>query len=158
MRTSRVIIVMIGFLIATGIVATPVYMRGEFFSPAAALNLPPVAADDTYTRHGGGTIGPLLQNDSDPEGDLMHVQIETFPAQGQLFGIDGNSFTYALNSQSFIGTDTFTYKACDNSNACSGVATVTVNIVNQAPVAGSDSYTVHGGTNVGPMMANDSRS
>ena len=118
-------------------------------------NSPPIANDDTYTRHGNGTIGPLLQNDSDPEGDPMHVQIVTFPTQGQLFGIDGNSFTYGRNSQSFFGTDTFTYKACDNSNACSGVATVTINIVNQAPVAVGDSYTVHGGTTIGPMMAND---
>lgn len=119
-------------------------------------NSPPIANDDTYTRHGNGTIGPLLQNDSDPEGDPMHVQIVTFPTQGQLFGLDGNSFTYGRNSQSFFGTDSFTYKACDNNNACSGVATVTINIVNHAPVATADSYPVHGGTTIGPMMVNDS--
>jgi RHS repeat-associated protein len=97
----------------------------------------------------------LLQNDSDPEGDPMHVQIVTFPSQGQLFGIDGNSFTYGRNSQSYFGTDSFIYKACDNNNNCSSVATVTINIVNRAPVATDDFYPVHGGTTIGPLMAND---
>jgi RHS repeat-associated protein len=123
---------------------------------SSEINLPPTANADSYTLHGNGTIGPLLQNDSDPENNPMHVQIETFPTQGRLFGLDGNSFTYGRNSQSFFGTDTFTYKACDTSNACSGTVTVTVNIVNQAPVAIDDTYTVHGGTTIGPMMANDS--
>ncbi len=123
---------------------------------SSKTNSPPTASDDSYTRHGNGTIGPLLQNDSDPDGDPMHVQIETFPTEGRLFGIDGNSFSYGRNSQSFFGTDTFTYKACDNNNACSGVATVTISIVNQPPIAADDSYAVHGGTNIGPMMANDS--
>jgi RHS repeat-associated protein len=124
-------------------------------SVSLEINSPPIANDDTYTLHGNGTVGPLLQNDSDPDGNPMHVQIVTFPAQGTLTGLGGGSYIYKCNSQ-FFGTDTFTYKACDNSNACSGAATVTVNIVNQAPVAGADSYIVHGGTSIGPMMANDS--
>lgn len=156
MRTPRLIIVLIGFLFVSAIVGTPVYMRGEFLSPASTINSPPVATDDNYTRHGGGTIGPLLQNDSDPDGDPMHDQIVTFPINGHLFGLPGSSYTYALNSQSFTGTDSFTYKACDGNNACSGVATVTITIVNGAPVASGDFYTVHGGTIIGPMMVNDS--
>jgi RHS repeat-associated protein len=119
-------------------------------------NSPPTANDDTYTIHGSGNIGPLLQNDSDPEGDPLHVQIVTIPKQGRLLGLDGNSFAYGLTNLSFIGTDNFTYKACDNSNACSGAATVTLNIVNNAPTAASDAYTVHGGATIGPMMVNDS--
>lgn len=118
-------------------------------------NSPPIATDDTYSLHGGGVIGPVLQNDSDPDHDPIHVEIETYPTEGELFGLDGNSFAYGRNNPSFFGTDTFTYKACDTNNACSGAATVTINISNQAPVAAADSYTVHGGGTIGPMMAND---
>lgn len=135
---------------------TGVEARATAVNPVSVeINSPPTANDDTYTLHGNGTVGPLLQNDSDPDGNPMHVQIVTFPALGTLTGLGGGSYIYKRNSQ-FFGTDTFTYKACDNSNACSNAATVTVNIVNQAPVAGDDSYIVHGGTSIGPMMANDS--
>jgi hypothetical protein len=157
MRASRVILILSVFLCATAIFDPRVYMRDEYASPASALNSPPVANDDTYTRHGGGTVGSVLQNDFDPDGNSMQVTIVTFPTQGQLSGLTTpGSYAYRLNNQSFIGTDTFTYKACDYSNACSSPATVTINIVNQAPVASGDSYAVHGTTNVGPMMLNDS--
>jgi large repetitive protein len=166
MRTSH-LLAFAGSLFFFAVIATPARgpQRGSLAGVEAHMtgvnlvssetNSPPIASDDTFNLHGNGVVGPLLQNDSDPEGDPMHVQLETFPSQGQLFGLDGNSFTYGRNSQSFFGTDTFTYKACDNSNACSGVATVTINISNQAPVAIADSYAVHGGTRIGPMTAND---
>lgn len=166
MRTSH-LLAFVGFLFFFAVLTTSA--RGPKWSSfpdvdadVTAINLltpeinsPPTANDDTYSLHANGTIGPLLQNDSDPENNPMYVQIETYPTQGRLFGLDGNSFSYRRNSQFFVGTDTFTYKACD-SNACSGVATVTIITVNQAPVAVADTYTVHGGTTIGPMMANDS--
>ncbi|MGI9066905.1 MAG: Ig-like domain-containing protein [Pyrinomonadaceae bacterium] len=154
MRTPRLIIVLVGFLFATAIVATPGYMRGEFFSPASALNSPPVASNDNYTKHGSGTIGPLLQNDFDPDGDPMSVQLLTYPTRGQLFGLDGNSFSYRLDNNTYTGTDSFTYRAC--AGTCSDAAIVTITFVNGAPVGNNDSYTVHGGTIIGPMLANDS--
>jgi hypothetical protein len=51
----------------------------------------------SYTRHGGRhyrtVAGPI---DSDPDGNTMHVDLISFPVNGRLFGLDGNSFTYAL--------------------------------------------------------------
>jgi len=44
---------------------------------------------------------------------------------------------------------------CDSFNACSAPATVTLNIVNNSPVAAPDSYTVLGNTIIGPFIAND---
>jgi RHS repeat-associated protein len=166
MRTSH-LLALVAFLFFVSVFSTSA--RGPQWTklPGATANVtatnlispetnsPPIATDDSYSLHGGGIIGPLLQNDSDPDDDPLHVQIETFPSEGQLFGLDGNSFSYGRNNPSFFGTDTFTYKACDTNNACSGVATVTVNTSNQAPVAVADSYTVHGGGIIGPMMAND---
>ncbi|HWN08496.1 MAG TPA: Ig-like domain-containing protein [Pyrinomonadaceae bacterium] len=154
MRIPRPFIVLLGFLFVCVLSITPAEMHNGTLS-SAPVNSPPVAGDDTYTRHGNGVIGPLRQNDSDPDGDPMTVQLVTFPTHGNLSGLDGNSFHYSLTNQSFIGTDTFTYRACDNQSACSNVATVTINVVNQAPIAGDDSYTVHGITTIGPMMVND---
>lgn len=154
MKTSRLSIVVICFLLATVIIATPGYMRGEFEPLSAAPDSPPVAADDVYIKHGGGTIGPLLANDSDPDGDPMTVQIMTFPTRGTLSGLNGNSFNYQLNVLSYVGSDSFTYRACA-AGVCSNTATVTIVLVNQAPVGGTDSYQVHGSTNIGPMLDND---
>jgi RHS repeat-associated protein len=122
----------------------------------ARTNSPPVANDDSYNLHGSNFIGPLLQNDVDDDNDPMHVQVVTSPAHGTLSGVDGNIFFYTLDNFIFIGTDTFTYKACDPSNACSSPATVTINIHNLPPTAGPDQYTVRGNTIIGPLQVNDS--
>jgi len=116
-----------------------------------------VANNDSYTKHGNGTIGPLLVNDFDPDGDPLTVQIVTFPTQISLSGLDGNSFGYGLNNISYVGSDSFTYKACQPGGfICSNVATVSLTFVNQAPVGVNDTYPVHGSANIGPMLANDS--
>src|SRR5213592_1619583 len=75
---------------------------------AQATNSPPVASDDTYTRHGSGTIGPVLANDSDPDGDRMTASAVTSPSHGSLYGLDGNSYSYQLTDTAFVGTDSFT--------------------------------------------------
>src|SRR2546422_1926575 len=126
------------------------------FAPRSSTNLPPVAVEDSYTRHGSGAIGPVLQNDSDPDGDPILASVVSFPTHGSLEGLDGNSFSYRLDLPNFTGTYTVTYKACDNHGACSNPATVTINVVNQPPIAVADSYNVNGTTQVGPMLANDS--
>jgi len=112
MRTSRLIVVLVGFLFVTAIVGTPAYMRGEFFSIPSPPGSPPVANDDSYTKYGSGPIGPLLQNDYDPDGDPITVTLVTYPTHGTLSGINGNSFNYSLYPVSYLGTDSFTYKAC----------------------------------------------
>ena len=123
MRSSRTVKFFLGVLLFSAIVATPAYMRAEFFATAPSVNSPPVANDDAYTRHGGGNIGPLLANDSDPDNDPLTASIVTFPTHGTLSGIDGNSFLYQLTNVSYTGTDTFTYKACQTGGViCSTIA------------------------------------
>jgi RHS repeat-associated protein len=117
-------------------------------------NSPPTAVADSYTRHGNGSIGPVLANDSDPDGDPMTASVVTNPANGTLSG--ANTFTYTRNSSTWSGTDTFTYKACDNHSACSSAVTVNITITNQTPVAGTDFYNVHGNTTIGSFLTNDS--
>jgi len=110
-------------------------------------NRAPVANDDSYSvAQDGGLSVPypgLVGNDTDPDNDFLDVQIVTQPANGVLsLAPRGGGFFYQ-NNQFFSGTDTFTYKATDG-HLESNVATVTitVNAVNQAPVANDDLYSV----------------
>src|SRR5205085_8995780 len=119
-------------------------------------NHPPVAVDDNYTRHRSGNIGPMLANDSDPDGDSLSLNILTYPTHGRLYGTYIQDVKdYELNDPNYVGTDSFTYQACDPQGACSNTATVTINVVNNPPVAVNDNYNVHGSTNVGPFLNND---
>ena len=103
-----------------------------------------VATADSYST---GEDTPLvvgaagvLANDTDPDGALTAVKVSD-PAHGAVtLGSDG-SFTYTPTAN-FAGSDSFTYKANDGT-ADSNVATVTitVNAVNDAPVAVDDTYT-----------------
>jgi RHS repeat-associated protein len=155
MTRPTVTLTFLGLLLVS-LIAIAAFVGNKSFAHSTEFNSPPVANNDSYTVHGVvNTIGPLLQNDFDPDGDTMSASIVTFPSHGQLTGLNGNSFSYRLNVSSFTGTDSFTYRTCA-AGACSGAATVTLTIVNQAPVVVSDSYTVHGGTHIGPMLANDS--
>lgn len=123
---------------------------------APLVNSPPTAVNDSYTLHSSFFIGSLLANDTDPENNAMSVQIVTFPTNGSLSASTPGFYLYARSSSSWTGTDSFTYKACDGPSSCSSPATVTINVVNQAPTAVNDSYSVHGGTVIGPMKLNDS--
>src|SRR5438067_4274235 len=103
-------------------------------SSAQAPNSPPVAAGDSYTIHGSATIGSVLANDFDPDGDPMSPDVLTFPAHGNISAGQPGFYFYNLTDLSFTGTDTFTYRACDTHQARSGAVTVNITVVNQAPV------------------------
>jgi VCBS repeat-containing protein len=114
------------------------------FAPSLA-NQPPAAADDAYAVDEDDTLTAsvgVLANDSDLEGDELTAVLASAPQHGSLaFNADG-TFTY-VPTANFNGTDSFTYKASDG-RADSNVAsvTLTVNPVNDAPVAQDDAYTM----------------
>jgi VCBS repeat-containing protein len=110
-----------------------------------SVNDAPVAVDDTYSTNEDTPVtisAPgVLGNDTDADGDsLTAVSLGTAAHGSVVFNADG-SFTYTP-AANYNGPDSFTYTASDG-QAFSNVATVnlTVNSVNDAPVAGSDSYT-----------------
>ncbi|MGD8934195.1 MAG: Ig-like domain-containing protein, partial [Gammaproteobacteria bacterium] len=78
----------------------------------------------------------IIANDSDADGDFLTASLVTGPVSGSLLLQEDGSFTYTPNA-GFSGTDTFTYKVNDGS-LDSNIATVTINVINNAPVATDD--------------------
>lgn len=152
MKLTRLLLTLVSFILLLAI--APNATRA--WRVAALNNQPPVANDDSYTRHGPGTIGPVLLNDIDPDNNYpLSAVLVTTPSHGSLSALSGGSFTYTLINSTFVGTDSFTYKACDNLGACSNAATVTINVVNEPPSAIGEFFTARGATIFGPLMAND---
>lgn len=81
-------------------------------------NVAPIAADDNYSiLHNQvlevGAPG-ILQNDSDPNGDIIIAELDDQTDHGTLvLNLDG-SFTYMPNTD-FVGVDVFRYRASDGS-------------------------------------------
>ena len=121
----------------------------------------PTAADDAYSVGEDSiltVVAPgVLLNDSDPDGDPLTALLVSDVSNGGLVLDPGGSFNYTPNVD-FNGADSFTYTANDGSTS-SNVATVTitVNPVNDAPVAVNDSATTNEDTLVTiGVLANDS--
>jgi VCBS repeat-containing protein len=103
----------------------------------AAVNDPPVADDQSVTTDEDTPVGITLTA-SDVDGDPLTYAVASSPSNGGLSGTPP-SVTYTPDAD-FNGSDSFTFQANDGS-ADSNVATVsiTVNAVNDAPVANDDS-------------------
>jgi hypothetical protein len=126
----------------------------------AQANNPPVAVDDAYTTDEDTILNVaapgVLANDSDPDGDPITAVLQTGTANGNLALLADGSFTYTPDPD-FNGTDGFTYVANDG-QLDSNVATVTitVNPVNDAPIANDDTATTPVDTPVDiDVLAND---
>jgi hypothetical protein len=126
---------------------------------------PPVAMPDQYTVQHDQTffaaynpIDPpsVLMNDWSPDGNTITAVLGQPPAHGQLQLNDDGSFMYTPDVH-FLGTDSFTYQASDGT-LLSPPVPVTLQVVNQAPVAAPDNFTVPRGQSLlnAPLLANDS--
>jgi VCBS repeat-containing protein len=120
------------------------------------LNQPPVATDDDYTVTGGIAKQLfVLENDTDPDGDPLHIAANTNPAHGGVT-CDQIQCTYTATA-GYVGPDSFTYTAADDSGA-QDIATVSLTVeANQPPVAVNDTLEVAqdaGATRV-DVLAND---
>jgi gliding motility-associated-like protein len=87
---------------------------------ANCFDTPPVAVNDTFYLIAGCdytpiVVGNVLDNDFDAQGDSLFTTLLQEPNSGQLnFSADG-SFTFN-NDNEFVGTVTYTYKACEVNN------------------------------------------
>ncbi|KXW63489.1 hypothetical protein MPHL43070_01960 [Mycolicibacterium phlei DSM 43070] len=121
------------------------------------VNRAPVGVDDAYTTSEDTAVtGNVLTNDRDPDGDAVTAVLDTPAAHGDVeLNADG-SFTYTPHAD-YHGEDTFTYTVSDGQGGTAdSTVTITVNPVNDAPVANDDRFTVaEDGTLTGKVLAND---
>ncbi len=109
------------------------------------LNDPPIANDDFYTTDEDTTlqveVPGVLQNDTDPENDLIIAILINGVSNGILNLNLNGEFEYSPNTN-FYGTDSFTYKAYDgNDYSNNATVTITINPINDLPIANDDYYT-----------------
>ena len=102
----------------------------------------PVAVVDAFSGDEDTSIaGNVLGNDTDANGDTLTAALVAGPANGVLSLNTNGGFTYTPGAN-FFGTDSFTYQASDGGlQSAVTTVTLTVNPVNDAPVAGDDSIT-----------------
>jgi uncharacterized protein YhjY with autotransporter beta-barrel domain len=132
-------------------------------------NSAPVAADDSAQtgqwisgQDSPSTVQiPVLDNDSDPDGDALaygDIVIVQQPQNGTLT-LSAGPPEYQPNS-GFVGVDTFTYQAVDALGAQSNIATVTIDVIDRAngpPVAVADVAQTTVGQPISiDVLANDS--
>jgi VCBS repeat-containing protein len=113
----------------------------------SSVNDTPVALADTYSTNEDATltvtIPGVLTNDSDADLDPLSAVLVTNVSNGSLSLASDGSFVYTPNLN-FNGTDSFTYKANDGTVDSSTVTvTITVNSVNDTPVALADTYSTN---------------
>ncbi|QDG53115.1 tandem-95 repeat protein [Persicimonas caeni] len=126
-------------------------------SSAAPNNAPSATAASLSTDEDTPLV--LTLSGTDPDGDTLSYSLITLPKDGTLTGLDTatGDVTYVPDAD-FNGSDSFTFKVTDGAGA-SGSATVslTVNAVNDAPVATDDADTTVEDTAVTvDVLANDS--
>ncbi len=122
-----------------------------------AGNTPPDAVDDTVVIDEDSTITLfVLDNDSDQENDPLTVIAITQPLDGDATLNADNSVTITPTLD-FNGVLTLTYTISDGVFSDTANIVVTVNAVNDAPVANDDSATTDEDTAVTiDVLANDS--
>ncbi|MGK7903588.1 MAG: Ig-like domain-containing protein, partial [Hormoscilla sp.] len=103
-----------------------------------ADNQRPIASDDTTetTKNIPVTID-VLGGDTDPDGDTLSISGVSSPSFG-IASISGDRVIYTPNS-GVTGTDRFIYSISDGE--LTATATVTVNTINQSPIAEDNAVT-----------------
>ncbi len=112
-----------------------------------AANDAPISVADVHVTNEDTPLNVaapgLLANDSDVDGDTLTVQLVSGPAHGSLTLNADGSFSYTPDPD-YHGADAFSYRAYDGTVYGNVVmVSLTVNPVNDAPVAVSD---MHQGT------------
>ncbi|QUJ66489.1 tandem-95 repeat protein [Photobacterium sp. GJ3] len=126
-----------------------------------SVNDAPVVADDTATllEDTPHTVN-VLGNDQDIDGTIQAgtLTIDTQPGEGSVT-VESNGAVVYTPAANFSGEDQFTYRVKDDLEAWSNIATVTMTVqaVNDAPVANADQATTQEDTPVDiAVSGNDS--
>lgn len=125
-----------------------------------SVNDAPVANNDSATTDEDSAVTvSVLSNDTDVDDTINSstLAVSQSPSNGSA-AVSGSSIIYTPNSN-FNGSDSFQYTVADTSGSTSNTATVTitVNDINDAPTASSDSSTTAEDTPVTiSILSNDS--
>jgi DNA/RNA endonuclease G (NUC1) len=123
----------------------------------AGVNDNPTASDDSATTDEDTAVNVnVVGNDSDLDGDALSVTAVTQPAHGSAT-FAGGSVTYTPAAD-YNGADSFTYTIGDgHGGSATANVGVTINAVNDNPVAVNDSATVaeDSGANTVSVLGND---
>lgn len=104
--------------------------------------LPPVANNDSVTVDQNNSVTTnIVDNDGNINNLALTAVVGAGPLYGTLSGLSNDGFVTYTPDVGFVGTDTFTYYLVDSLSNVSNIATVTITIVQAAPVAAMDSYT-----------------
>ena len=120
-------------------------------------NLGPDAKDDTASVNEDNSVTiPVLANDTDPETDALTVTGASDGANGTTVVNPDGTITYTPDPD-FNGTDSFTYTVSDgNGGTDTATVNVTINAVNDAPLAQDDTATTDFESDVTiPVLGND---
>jgi len=107
----------------------------------------PIALNDAFDLTEGETLtvsatDGVLANDSDPANATLTAEVVTTSANGTLsFNSDG-SFEYTPDS-GFTGSDSFVYRVSNGTLDDTATVTLTVDEINEPPVASADTYEVN---------------
>lgn len=110
----------------------------------ASINDQPIASDDNYTIDEDAslmiTATGVLSNDLDVDGDTLAASLISDVSEGNLTLQGDGSFVYTPTVD-FHGVVTFTYQAEDATTVSNlATVTITVNSINDVPVAVDNSY------------------
>lgn len=93
-------------------------------------NRPPTAGnDDLLAREGRSTVLPVLDNDSDPDGDVLTIQAPSSAGEGVTLEVTrGGTGIQATVAAGQSGQRTFSYKVSDGRGGTSNTATVRLSL------------------------------
>ncbi len=119
-------------------------------------NAAPVVVDDTgVVAEDGVVVLDLLGDDVDPDGEELDLVGLGSPARGTVRDNGDGTVTYTPDRDA-VGGDRFTYNASDGTATVTGVVTVTIRAVDDAPRPFGDSATVvEDGSTTVDVLAND---
>ncbi|WP_158230636.1 Ig-like domain-containing protein [Mycobacterium sp. shizuoka-1] len=124
--------------------------------PAPGDHAPSPGTDTFTTDEDTPLIDNVLSNDTDADGDVLTATLKKGPAHGVVSLEADGSFTYTPTAD-YYGADVFTYIVSDGPKSKTGTVKITVNPINDAPVAGDDAATLDEDTSaVIAVLSNDS--
>ena len=134
------------------------WLADSFFDlfPIGGNTAPDAKADSVATNEDTPLSGNVLAdngNGADSDIDGQSLTVSTTPVSGVSHGVlvlnANGSFSYTPTAN-FSGTDSFTYQLSDGHGGTdTGVVTITVAAVNDAPDARADSFSTSEGTQLG---------